>query len=67
MNATDKTCGRERRRLKQTALPLPFAVRAAWSTRPISPGLLPVDAVDPHHPAELPHPNQTRSSLALGR
>ena len=67
MNATEATCGRERRPLKQTALPLPFAVRAARSTRPISTGLQPADALDPHHPAELPHPNQTGSSLALGR
>jgi hypothetical protein len=68
MNATDATCGRaQRRRLNQTALPLPFAVRATWSTRPIPTGLQTTAAGDPHHGTELSHPHQTRSSPPLGR
>jgi len=70
MNATEATCGRERRPLKQTALPLPFAVRAARSTRPISTGLQPADALDPHHPAaeamDLSSVSSTQSKAGTG-
>ena len=54
MNATDATCGRAKtRRLNQTALPLPFAVRAGRSTPLLATGLQPPDAGDPNQSTEL--------------